>query len=73
LDWIKRVFSTAEPDLSRVNPLGLVLMAAAVLMVALAGRLARKLSPDTPDQMRNTIKIIALVICAGGALLAILG
>lgn len=73
MDWIKRLFAVSGFDLSRVNSIGLFLMAVAVLAVALAGRVARKICPDAPDKMKNAIKIIALVICAGGALLAILG
>ena len=73
MDSIKRILSGTEVDVSRVNPFGLILMAAAVAMVALAGVLARKLHPENPEGTKNAIKIIALVICAGGALLAILG
>lgn len=73
MDSIKRILSGAKVDISRVNPFGLILMAAAVAMVALADMLARKIHPEAPKGTRNTIKIIGLVICAGGALLAILG
>ena len=62
-----RIF-TGSVDASRVNPLGIVLMALALLLAALSGVIAGK----TPLS-KDTVKIMALVICAGGALLAILG
>ena len=62
-----RIF-TGAIDASRVNPLGLALMALALLLAALSGVIAGK----TPLS-KGTVKIMALVICAGGALLAILG
>ena len=50
-----------------VNPVGIALMALGVLIVALAGKKIARQST------RNTVKIIGLLIAAGGALLAILG
>ena len=52
--------------MQRVNPLGILLMALGVLIVALAGRKIARPSA------RNTVKIIGLFVAAGGALLAIL-
>ena len=52
--------------MQRVNPLGIALMALGVLIVALAGRKIARTS------VKNTVKIIGLVVTAGGALLAIL-
>ena len=37
-----------------------------------AGPIARKLRPDAPDCMRNAVKLIALAVCAVGALLIML-
>ena len=53
--------------MQRVNPVGIALMALGVLIVALAGKKIARLS------VRNAVKIIGLVVTAGGALLAILG
>ena len=62
-----RIF-TGAIDASRVNPRGLALMALALLLAALSGAIAGKIPLS-----KGTVKIMALVICAGGALLAILG
>lgn len=72
MQWLKNVFSGAA-DASRVNPAGLVLMAVGVALAALAGRIARRFCEKSPDAARNLIKLIGMLICAGGALLAILG
>ena len=53
--------------MQRVNPLGIALMALGVLIVALAGRKIER------QPAQNTVKIIGLLMTAGGALLAILG
>ena len=49
-----------------VNPLGIALMALGVLIVALAGRKIARQSTQ------NAVKIIGLLVTAGGAMLAIL-
>ena len=49
------------------------LMLAAVALVCLAGRIARRLRPEAGEGAKNVIKLIGMLICAGGALLAILG
>ncbi len=72
MEWLNRVFS-ASVDASRVNPIGLVLMLAAVLLAALSGRIARRARPQGSAACAAVIKLCALIICAGGALLAILG
>lgn len=72
VDGLKKVFS-GSVDASRVNPAGLVLMLAAVLIVALSERIARRLRPQGSQTCASVIKIVALIICALGALLAILG
>ena len=72
MQWLKQVFSGAA-DASRVNPLGIVLMLAAVAVVCLAEKIARRLRPEAGEGAKNAVKLIGLAICAGGALLAILG
>ena len=61
-----RFFSGAA-DFSRVNPAGLIIMAIALALSFLADPVSRKLKMH-----RGTVKVISLIICAGGALLAIL-
>lgn len=68
MDWLKNVFNEGV-SLARVNPFGLVLMAIAVVVVLFAGKISAKLIRLSI----NTIKVIGLLICAGGAMLAILG
>lgn len=72
MDWLKRLFAGGM-DASRANPVGLALMALAVLLVMLAGKIAGRLGNNAPEKTKNAIKITGLIICAGGALLAILG
>ncbi len=68
MELLNRIFS-GSMDASRVNPIGLIVMFFALLLVFLSGWISKKQSVLST----NAIKIIALVICAGGALLAILG
>ena len=49
------------------NPIGVALLALGVLTVALAGRKIARQSTQ------NIVKIIGLLVTAGGAMLAILG
>lgn len=55
---------TGGLDFSRVNPAGLIVMAVGAAICLFAGR---------RTENRNVPKLIGLIICAGGALLAILG
>lgn len=59
-------------DASRINPAGLVVLLAGLVAEFCAGPIARKLRPDAPDGMRNAVKLIALAVCAVGALLIML-
>ena len=68
MEMLNRIFS-GSMNASRVNPIGLIVMFFALLLVFLSGWISKKQSVLSA----NAIKIIALVICAGGALLAILG
>ena len=72
MDWMKGIFS-GEMDAARVHPAGLILMLLALALVMLAERIALKLNPGALEHTKNAIKITGLIICAGGALLAILG
>lgn len=68
MGWLNSIFS-GSMDISRINPFGLAVMVLALALAFLSGRISKK----NPALSENAIKIIALVICAGGALLAILG
>ena len=68
MDWLNSIFS-GSADASRVNPVGLAVMALALVVLFLSGWISKK----HPALSANAIKIISLIICAGGALLAILG
>ena len=68
MELLNRIFS-GSMDASRVNPIGLIVIFFALLLVFLSGWISKKQNVLSV----NAIKIIALVICAGGALLAILG
>ena len=59
-------------DGSRINPAGLVVLLAGLVAEFCAGPIARKLRPDAPDAARNAVKLIALAVCAVGALLIML-
>lgn len=72
MQQLKSVFSGAV-DASKVNPWGLMLMLLGVLAAALAQRLAAKIRPESPEAARNAVKLVGMLVCAGGALLAILG
>ena len=61
-----RIFS-ASADFSRVNVLGLGVIAAALALSVLSGAIASRFAVS-----KNAIKVISLIICAGGVLLAIL-
>ena len=61
-----KIFS-GMPDVSRVRPAGLIVMAAALALSLFSGVLASRTGIS-----KNAIKVISLIICAGGALLAIL-
>ena len=61
-----RIFSGAV-DFSRLSPAGLIVMAAALLPACFSGFIASRTGIS-----KNAIKVISLIICAGGALLAIL-
>ena len=63
---MNRIFS-GSVDFARVNPWGIALMAIGALTAILAGRIARRIGS------KNGFKVIGLLLCAGGAMLAILG
>ena len=70
MNFISKIFS-APADASRIHPAGILLMLAAVILALFAEKIARRF--PNAEQTKNTIKIVGLILCAGGALLAILG
>lgn len=69
---LARIFSGGL-SVARLNFVGVALMAAALVIALCAGKIARKLRGEGAEQTKNAIKIVSLVVCAGGAMLAILG
>ena len=59
-------------DASRINPAGLVVLLAGLVAEFCAGPIARRLRPDTPEGACDAVKLIALAVCAVGALLVML-
>ena len=72
MDWLKNIFSGGV-DASRVHPAGLLMMLCGIALAALGGTIAQKLYPQASGVPRVILKIAGLIICAGGAMLAILG
>lgn len=72
LEWLNKVFS-GSVDISRVCAPGLAMMLCGVGVAAAAGRIAQRFRPEAPEMPKALIKLVGLIICAGGALLAILG
>ena len=70
--WLSSLFSGGL-DVGRVNPWGLALMALGIVLVALARPLSSMLPRTRPPKYAVAVKLAGLVVCAGGALLAILG
>ena len=64
MTWFSHVFS-GTVDFSRINPWGLVLMLIGIVLALLR---IKKLSP----RHALILKLAGLLICAGGALLAII-
>ena len=70
--WLSSLFSGGL-DVGRVNPWGLALMALGIALVALARPLSSMLSRTRPPKYAVAVKLAGLFVCAGGALIAILG
>ena len=66
-EWLNEAFSGGV-SFSRANPLGLILIAAAVILIAVA----RPVASLTAKISVQTIKLIGLVMCAVGTAIAIL-
>lgn len=72
LEWLDKVFC-GSVDISRVCLPGLMVMLCGTVLVALAGRIAGRFNTRSPVLLKALIKVSGLIICAGGAMLAILG
>lgn len=72
MTWLDRLFSGGV-SIGRVNPWGLALMALGAALIVLARPLSALLSHAEPQKYLLPAKIAGLLVCAGGALIAILG
>ncbi len=63
---LERIFSRSAGDLSRWNPIGLIVMALGVALAALAGRLSKGI-----EGRRMALKLIGMLIVMAGALVTV--
>lgn len=63
---LERIFSGSAGDLSRWNPIGLIVMALGVALAALAGRLSKGI-----EGRRMALKLIGMLIVMAGALVTV--
>lgn len=60
-------------EMNGVNPIGIAMMIAALIIVLSAGRIARHIKKETePGMMVNFIKLGGMILCMAGAMIAIL-
>ena len=73
MNWFQKVFS-GSVDESRVNQIGIAVMAIGLLVVLLAPRIAGKIKKEEKPNRNtvNAVKLVGLIICAAGTLIAIL-
>lgn len=69
-EWLNKVFSGGV-SLSRVHPAGIVLMAAAVVLVIIARPVSNRWPEERRQRVCNAIKLAGLLVCAVGAFVAI--
>ena len=70
-EWLNHAFSGGV-TLARINPAGIVLMAAAVVLNVAARPISQRWPEKRRPQMFSFLKVAALVACCAGAALAIL-
>ena len=63
---LERIFSGSAGDLSRWNPIGLIVMALGVALAALAGRLSKGI-----EGRRMALKLVGMLIVMAGALVTV--
>ncbi len=71
MDWFKSMFS-GSVDATRVNQIGIAVMAIGLLVILLASRIAGKIKKDDKNTV-NVVKLVGLAIVMAGTLIAILG
>jgi len=71
-ELLTRIF-TGGVSPERVHPAGAALMAAAVVLAAVSGPVSGRWPEEKRQSVKNVVKVIATIICAAGALIAILG
>lgn len=60
-------------DLSRVNPWGIAIMLLALICMAFSGKIADRIRAKDSEKAKLTIRLLGLIVLAGGTMLAILG
>ena len=70
-EWLNQAFSGGV-SLERANPIGIVMMALAVALIAAAGPLCRRLEEEKRQTAVMGMKIAGLLVCALGAMISIL-
>ena len=70
-EWLNEVFSGGV-SLARANPVGIVLMILAVMLIAASKPISNRWSQGDKKPSEQTIKLVGLVLCALGAAVAIL-
>lgn len=63
----------AKADLSRANPWGIAVMLLAMLGVCFSGKIVGKIRAKDSEKAKLTIRLLGMIVLAGGAMLAILG
>ena len=71
-EGLNRIFS-GSVSMARVNPVGIAMMIAAVVLTAVAGLVSRRQPEEKQLRVKNTMRLAASLICCAGAMIAILG
>lgn len=72
MEGLDSVF-TGRVSLARVHPMGVVLMAAAVILTLVAAPVGARFPEEKRQRAINAMRVTAALVCCAGALLAILG
>ena len=70
-EWLNQAFSGGV-SLARINPVGIALMAAAVVLNVAARPISKRWPVNRQMHLLSILKIAALLVCCVGAAVAIL-
>jgi len=70
-EFINGLFSS-NPSISRVNPIGLIVMVIAVLATIFADRLSCLFGEEKRDRAFFAIKLASVIFCIAGLVIAII-